>query len=432
MIIQQIDVSRQTVQPHHWNALYLLSACCLIVMTLTVGTQALYLQNVLGISPSKAGTINANIMVLAETLELFVIAGVGYLSDRLGRVRILSIGFAVAGVGAFLSAFSAEIAHSIGGDGLVVYYMARLVLAAGIGAIWPQMATLAGDYAPEASRAHQMSNNAFMMAFGKTLVYLILMRIPLHAGVVVTMLLIAGTAFAGALLARGCLIDVAPRLEQRTIPWRRITGLLQESARLRLCFATSFLTRSDMVITAVFLMLWFVHFAHSANVTGEQAAARGGLLIGLAGVVVMISIPVWKGIIHTYGRVHSIVWGLGLSGVGFLSVGLVSNPFDWFIVLPVILTAAGQAGCFVAPQVLVVDLSPPDILGSVLGASNVIGSIGIIFFVQIGGILFDVMGPSSPFVFVGLANFIVIAYAYLAVITPEKAQEHATNIEEIF
>lgn len=36
------------VEPHHWNALYLLSALCLILMTLSLGTQPLYLRTIHG------------------------------------------------------------------------------------------------------------------------------------------------------------------------------------------------------------------------------------------------------------------------------------------------------------------------------------------------------------------------------------------------
>ena len=405
------EAPSKTIERHHWNSLYLTSAFCLIVMTLAVGTQPLYLRSVLGVSPEVAGTINANIMVLAETLELFVVGAVGYLSDRFGRVRIMALGFIVAGIGALMAPFSSVISQALGGDGLLFYYLARLVLAVGIGAIWPQVTTLAGDYTSTANRSRLMANNAFMMAFGKTLVYVVLMQIPLHAGVVLTMLLISLTAFAGAGLSRFHLIDVAPRLHQSSIPWREIWMLLRTQSRLRLCFATSFLARSDMVITALFLMLWYVYFADILGVTDTAAAARGGLMIGFAGVVVMVSIPIWKIVMYRYGRVLAILVGLALSAMGFISMGLVGNPFDWFILLPVALTAAGQAGCFVAPQVLTVDVSPPNILGSVLGASNVVGGIGIIFFVQVGGFLFDTLGPTAPFIFVGIANALVLIYA---------------------
>lgn len=382
-----------------------------MLMTLAAGTQPLFLRNVLNIPSENAGTINANIAVITETLELFVVGFVGILSDRLGRVRILSLGFALAGMGALMAPFSAAIAALFGGGGLVFYYVSRLVMAAGIGAIWPQLSTLAGDYSTEDNRPRLMSNNAFMMSFGKSLVYLVLMRIPLHAGVIVTMLVIALAAFGGALVARTGLIDVAPKMRQRSIPWLEIRHLLRDNPKLRLCFATAFLSRSDMVITAMFLMLWYVYFSDMVDVTDEQAAARGGLMIGLAGVTVMLSIPVWKIIIQAYGRVAAIIAGLALSGLGFLLMGLIGNPFEWFILAPVIITAAGQAGCFVAPQVLTVDVAPPRILGSVMGAFNVVGGVGIIFFVQAGGLLFDAFGPSAPFIFVGLANFLVILYA---------------------
>lgn len=413
LTVLQDKVPTDRVAPHHWNALYLSSALCLMLMTLAAGTQPLFLRDVLKISSDNAGTINANIAVLTEALELLVVGLVGVLSDRLGRVRILTIGFTLAGVGALMAPFSAAIAGALGGGGLILYYLSRLVMAAGIGAIWPQVSTLAGDYSSEDNRARLMSNNAFMMSFGKSLVYLILMRIPLHAGVIVTMLVIALAAFGGALVARTGLIDVAPKMQGRAIPWREIKRLLRDNPKLRLCFATAFLSRSDMVITAIFLMLWYVYFSDIVNVTDAEAAARGGLMIGLAGVTVMLSIPVWKRVIQAYGRVPAVIGGLALSGLGFILLGLIANPFDWYILAPVVMTAAGQAGCFVAPQILTVDLAPSDILGSVMGAFNLVGGLGIIFFVQVGGVLFDIFGPTAPFIFVGLANFLVIAYGVL-------------------
>jgi MFS family permease len=152
-----------------------------------------------------------------------------------------------------------------------------------------------------------------------------------------------------------------------------------------------------MVVTALFLMLWCVYLAEQAGVTREEAAAHGGLLVGLAGVVVMLSIPFWKGFIEHYGRVSAIAASLALSGLGFILMALVADPFDWFVMLPVTVTAVGQAGCFVTPSILAVDVTPPDIRGSLLGAFNVVGGLGQVFFIQIGGLLFDAMGPASLF-----------------------------------
>jgi len=426
--IQPNDTPLQLVEKHHWNALYLLSALCLILMTLALGTQTLFLSSVLNISVANAGAINANIMVLAEMLELVVAGTVGYLSDRVGRKRIMVQGFLLAGVGAVMAPFSTVIEGLFGGGGLTFYYLSRLVIATGIGSVWPQLAAIGGDFTDHDNRPRLMVNSVFMMALGKTLVYGVLMQIPRSGGVILTMLLIAVAAFAGAQLAKTYMIDVGPRLRQSAFPWRRIRRLWKDERRLRLSFATGFLARSDMVITALFLMMWCVYSAERGGVTSEEAAAHAGLMIGLAGVVVMVSIPFWKTFIEHYGRVPAIAISLALSGLGFMLMGLVGNPFDWFVMLPIIVTAAGQTGCFVTPSILAVDLTPPDIRGSLLGAFNIVGGIGQVFFIQIGGILFDKMGPASPFVFVGLANIVVMAYAIAVMNSPRdrSAREKGT------
>ncbi|HIJ63839.1 MAG TPA: MFS transporter, partial [Rhodospirillaceae bacterium] len=234
----------RAIHSHERNALYLLSALCMVFMTLVVAIQPLFLRNVLNISFSTAGAINANVQVVTEVLDLFVFAYMGYLSDRLGRVRIIVAGFLVAAAGALLAPFS----PLIGGTGaLAVYYLSRVIMSLGTGAVWPQLSALAGDFSDEANRARLMSNTALMMAFGVTLVYAVLMQIPRHIGITGTMLMTAAIAGVAAWLSRKFLVDVAPRTAETSVPWRRIWVLVRDEPRLRLAFASSFFARSDMV-----------------------------------------------------------------------------------------------------------------------------------------------------------------------------------------
>ncbi len=392
------------------NSLYLLSAVCMICMTLAVAVQPLFLRNVLNISFEQAGFINANVQVVTEILDIFVVGYLGYWSDRIGRVRIIVFGFLVAALGAFIAPFSLPFGQ-LAGSALVVYYLSRIIMSLGTGAVWPQLSALAGDFSDSSNRARLMSNTAFMMAFGVTLVYAVLMQIPNYASVYTTMLLTAVISLLGAWLAKSCLVDVAPRLEDKSIPWKRVWRLVRAERHLRLAFTTSFFARSDMVFVGLFLMLWFIYFADLVGMTQEAAAARAGQVIGALGVAVMVSIPLWRLFIERQGRTKAIILGMALSGLGFLMLGFMVNPFSWLIVFPVVLVAAGQAGCFVAPQILTVDYAPRDLLGSVLGAFNVAGGIGIILFVQIGGLLFDMVGPHAPFLFTGVGNLLILAYA---------------------
>ncbi len=406
-----MGMDERRIEIRHRNALYLLAAVCMIFMTMAVAVQPLFLRNVLGVSFESAGFVNANVQVVTEFLDLALILFLGYLSDRFGRVPIAVIGFLVAAVGAVLAPLSVQIGAFLGIGGLAFYYLTRIVMSLGTGAVWPQVSTLAGDFTNFENRPRLMANTAFMMAFGATLVYAVLMQIPRHAGIVTVMLLTAGVALAGAWMARSYLVDVAPRLKKGDIPWKRVRDLIVGEERMRLSFAAAFFARGDLIFIGLFVMMWFIYFADIAGVGQEEAAGHAGALIGLAGIVVLASIPLWGRVIEHFGRVAAIAAGMALSGAGFVLMGFIVNPFDWLIVLPIVLVAAGQAGCLVAPQVLTIDLTPKEIRGSVLGAFNVVGGIGIIFFVQVGGGLFDAVGPHAPFVFLGIGNLLITCYA---------------------
>ncbi len=404
-------MTENIIERENRNALYLLSAVSMVFMTLVIAIQPLFLRNVLDVSFENAGLINANIQVVTELLDLSLILFLGFLSDRYGRVPIATVGFLVAAFGALLAPFSLQLGMLLGIGGLGFYYLTRVVMSLGTGAVWPQISALAGDFTTYGDRPRIMANTAFMMALGATLVYAVLMQIPRHAGFITVMLMTAGVALIGAMVARRCLVDVAPKLKEERVPWRQVRDLLAGEERLRLSFVSAFFARSDMVFIGMFLMMWFIYFADIVGLSQVEAAARGGALIGYAGVVVLASVSFWGRLIERFGRVQSLAVGLSLSGFGFVLMGFIVNPFDWLIILPTTFVAFGQAGCLVAPQVLTIDLTPKNIRGSVLGAFNVVGGIGIIFFVQAGGFLFDEIGPHAPFVFIGFGNLALVCYA---------------------
>lgn len=55
---------------------------------------------------------------------------------------------------------------------------------------------------------------------------------------------------------------------------------------------------------------------------------------------------------------------------------------------------------------------PKDIRGTLNGAYNFFGNVGILIFSKIGGYLYDSAGPNSPFIFLGICD---IAFALLIV-----------------
>ncbi|MBF0177234.1 MAG: MFS transporter [Magnetococcales bacterium] len=383
----------------------------MILMTLVLATQPLFLRQALSLGRENAGFVNANIQVATEVIEMVLVGYLGYLSDRFGRVPIMLFGFLLAGGMALLTPFSSEISLILGVDALAVYYLARILTSLGTTAVWPQLATMTGDYSTSRNRIQILAKAGLMTAFGATLVYAVLIQLTNYVGVKTIMLLPALVGLAGAWLVRHFLLETAPRLEESRFPFQRLLALLKNKRELRLSFLAAFSSRNDMVIIGLFLMTWFIYFSDLLpDVNSDQAAAKAGFVIGFIGLVVLFSIPVWGRITERHGPVRAVVFGLLLSGVGFLTFGFIVNPLSWWSLLPALLVGLGQAGCILAPQILVMDHAEEGISGSVMGAFNTAGCVGIVFFLQVGGILFDWIGPTAPFLFTGLANIAIMLY----------------------
>ena len=393
-----------------WNALYMIAAIAMVFMTMATAIQPLFLRNVLGIAFDRAGAINANVQVVTEVLALSVMWYLGFLSDRFGRVPIMTCGFLVGAVGGFLAPFSFQFGALLGIGGVAFYYLARIVMSMGTSAVWPQLATLAGDFTDYDDRARRMSNAAFMMAFGSTLVFAVLMQIPKHTGIVAMMMLNAAIGVLGAVLAWRLLSDVAPKQTDHVMPWRRIRDLLAREPRLRVAFVAGLFSRADIILVGLFYMLWTIYFADLVGKTQVEAAAHAGKVIGILGLLVMATILIWGRVVHHFGRVNAIIAGMAISGTGFLLMGFAVNPFDWYVYVPVVLIALGQAGAMLAPEILAFDLTPEDMRGSMMGALNIVGGIGLVVVLQVGGYLFDAVGPYAPFILTGIGNLLVLIY----------------------
>ncbi len=325
---------RRTKIGQPWNALYLIAALTMIFMTLAIALQPLFLRKVLGVSLGSAGMINANVEVLAELLTLAVIGSLGVVSDRIGRVRILVSGFAVGAVGAFLGPFSPQWGAMLGVGSIAFYYFTRVAMSLGTCAVGPQLTTLAGDFTTYEDRARRISNVTSMTAFGGALVFAVLMQMPRHIGVVPVMLFDAGLGAVGAWLAYRLLTDVAPRRLESAVPWRDIRALLEREPRLQVAFVTALFSRSNVAVISLFYMLWSIYFADLAGKSPELAAAQAGSLIGVAGLLLVITSIGWGVAIEKLGRLNAITAGMAVSGTGFALMSLVVDPAHWWVLVP--------------------------------------------------------------------------------------------------
>jgi sugar phosphate permease len=110
-----------------------------------------------------------------------------------------------------------------------------------------------------------------------------------------------------------------------------------------------------------------------------------------------------------------------LAAIGNLSLLLLSDPLADIGIVFFVLLGIGQISVFLAAQSLIGQEAPANKRGSVLGAFNISGALGILLITVVGGRLFDAIDPRAPFVVVGVINLLLFgASLYVRLYTPAK------------
>ncbi|MBF0621321.1 MAG: MFS transporter [Magnetococcales bacterium] len=423
--------SRTILSSHHWNAFYLLSALSTLVISLTVAIQPLFLDEVLAISFEQSGTINAHIQVVTQLIGLALV--VLYTAQKTifnRRIPLLLVGFATAALGTFLIPFSKDIELILGLEGLIFYYIMRVMVAMGTDTVQLQITTLAGDVSTRQSTFSLLPNTVFMMVLGGAILTAIFIQIPVSDGRVDRFMWIPFiAAMAGLLLTRYQLPKRIPLLKSGKDYFERVWDMITNDPRMQLCFAASFYVRADMIVVSLFLSLWCISFADMVGVTRDYAVGRAGIMLGVMGLMTLIAMPFWKQYMLHRSRIGAIGISLAITGLGFLSLGMMKNPMSWLVFIPVMIIGIGQAGCLVAPKVLALELAPKDLLGSVQGLFHLVSGLGVVLLVQSGGYYFDAVGPRTPFILIGSGNLFMMVYALWLIISglDENAEHQLIN-----
>jgi len=393
----------------------------LIMMAYMIPTIILprFLKETIGISDADFGEINSTIQNIGTITSILFLAFVGSLSDKHGRKILLLSGLLGTTVAFVLYSYSPKIGTLLGLSPLWFIFLFQFLLSFSMVFAFPQLVTLAADYTESRSRGKLMAISATMMGLGITISFLFLSQLQKTIGVSNLLLVGAFLTFLTFLIVKFFIVDHMPH-RSKEIPakrnstiknWKEVSAVVEKIPGLKVCFFSSFAASADRIILGAFLTIWAVRVAKDFHITPARATALGGIIIGLSSLVALISTPFWGMLVDRFGRMQIITSGLFLKGLGFFLIGMTSNPFSTEVKLYGVLTGLGVAGAAVGTSSLAADLAPKRILGSIFSISSAIGSIGTLFFFQFGGFLFDYVGFSRPFSLVGIADFIVLAFA---------------------
>jgi MFS family permease len=367
----------------------------------------------LSIPENEQGTALGTLALWQELALILCYGPLGILADKYGRKIIYVAGFLTLALGYALFPYATNMTE---------LSLARLVYAVGIGAITGMLATVIADYGAEKDRGKLGAMTGFLNGLGVVVVTLFIGKLPaifVAAGATDvdagrdTMLIGAAISVVSAVVLFFTLKGGVPERNAATakkpigVLLKEGFGLAGKSKRIALSYASAFVARGDLAIVGLFAIAWGKQAAIAAGMSNAEA-----LKAGLVPFIVAQSVAlVWPGVIaiplDRMKRMNVLALCMGLGAIGYCSLIFVKDPLA-AISLPLFaLLGVGQISAFLGAQTVIAKEAPDDMRGSVIGAFNFCGAVGILVLSFIGGWMFDAFGPWSVFFMVGILNGVI-------------------------
>jgi MFS family permease len=400
-----------TVQPRHaWT--YLAAAFFSISMITFVSIgQAYILNQNLGIPIHMQGTVSGDLVFWTEIVTLLLFGPAGAVMDRIGRKPVYAAGFLVLALAYILYPLAKSVTE------LTIY---RMIYAVGVVAVTSGLATVLVDYPAERSRGKLIAIVGFLNGLGIVVLNQFFGGLPLrlaghgfssseagfwtHASVATT------CAVMAAVVAFGLKGGTPVRQEERPPLGKLLMSGIHHARnpRILLSYAAAFVARGDQSIIGTFVPLWGTTAGIAMGMEPAEAVKKGTLMFVISQGAALLWAPVIGPLIDRWNRVTALTVSMGLAAAGYLSLVLIGNPLDSWSAIFFVLLGIGQISAFLGSQSLIGQEAPREARGSVIGAFNISGAIGILLITMTGGRLFDGMSPKAPFLIVGVINLLVM------------------------
>jgi len=417
--------------------LYLNTLLIGLLMIIPNIIQPAFLKDVIQVSDDVFGFTNGFLQNISQAVTLAFVGIVGFLSDRTGRKILAIIGFSMLVVFYYLLGMSRDIAAALHipagpaseicafisfapsqaaefadfAPGLLVAYALRMLVGMGMMLCYPQFITMVSDYTHQKDRGKGMAFNGIMMGLASIIIFGAVAPLGGVIGLSGLFALTSAIALAGAVFTWLFLKERRPEgkgEEKKNV--RDILKVVLKSPALRATYLCSLIGRGDVSITSLFVIVWAVQAGAQLQMTAEAATRAGSKPMIVMSLAAFLAFPLVGVMLDRWGRIQTVILTLFMGGIGLLLLGASSDPFSVLTMVAVVLIGTGFAGAIAGVSTLATDASPKHFVGSVLGGLNTMQAIGILFFQQLGGYLFDALGPGWVFGVKGAANILLAVW----------------------
>ncbi|MCY4165534.1 MAG: MFS transporter [Gammaproteobacteria bacterium] len=418
---------------HGWSFIAL-SFTTVGLLTAITGVQTNVLSENFGIPARDQGQWISALVLWTEFVLIAVFGLVGVAADRIGRRQLYAVGLAFMGLSYVFHAYVGEIWQLFG---------ARVVYAIGIGAATGMLGTILADYPQEVSRGRVVAVSGALTGLGVVLIKLMFgdgarvvvgsLGLPEGSALTVGLLLIAAVAFVATVVAAWGLQPGTPTEREERPPVRELlTAGVREAIknpRIAVAYAGAFVARSDLVILGSFLTLWGRFAVESAGMAGSEAQAMSVRPFAIAQAAGLVWIVLLGFMLEKRDRLLALAVAFTVSTIGYLGMWFVDDLLAPGSIPLLCMLGAGQISAFWGATTLIGREAPKASRGTVVGAFNLSGVLGILMFVALGGVLYDRHGPAAPFIMVGFANLLVMAAAGGLALKESRAAAAAQRAE---
>lgn len=400
---------------HGWSFI-VLSFTTVGLLTAITGVQTNVLSENFGIPAREQGQWISALVLWTEFVLLAVFGLVGVAADRIGRRQIFAIGLFFMGLSYVFHAPAGELWQLFG---------ARVVYAIGIGAATGMLATILADYPQEVSRGRVVAVSGALTGLGVVLIKLMFgdgarvvvdrLGLPEGSALTVGLFLVAAVAFVSAAVAAWGLQPGTPTTREERPPVKvLLTAGVREAIknpRIAVAYAGAFVARSDLVILGSFLTLWGRFAVENVGIVGAEAQAMSVRPFAVAQTAGLLWIVLLGFMLEKRDRLVALGVAFAVATIGYLGMWFVDDLLAPRSIPLLCMLGAGQISAFWGATTLIGREAPKASRGTVVGAFNLSGVLGILVFVALGGVLYDRYGPAAPFLMVGCANLLVMAAA---------------------
>ena len=426
-----IELSRGITSIHLWAYFY-----AVLVSSAYAGALAVLQPGVLhsmGIPFEVQGNLTGSLAAMQEVLFIILLGTIGAVSDRVGRKNVYVFGLLTTSIGFALYPFAGSISE------LVVY---RVIVAVGSAAMLGMMVTVIADYSTNKTRGKANGLQGFIATLG-AFIPPILAGLPAQfvaRGYTETGAQQATFAVAAAMGLTATVVawfGLAPKATQLMAASREsIRKILVDGAKaardkgVALSYGAAFISRGDLAVTGAFLGLWLVqHGMRTQGLTPSEAMAQLVMPAILAVVSGALVGSILMGILaDRISRAAAIPVASGLAAAVYMSIFFVDDPTAPWVKYLLFVMGVAEISAFVSSQALVGQQAEPRHRGAIIGFFGVAGAFGILIGTKGGGILFDEVGPSAPFVVFGVLNLVVFAWGMLvhrSIVVPDWGVQKA-------